>query len=115
MVISNIPVGLYIARYYLVIQNPSLTVTSTISNYQTSISDAGSIVRYYWNDSFPYTLKHSTTANTSSQCFSQTTIINNAVLQNYTLRIGIYYSGNALYWGSPSAEYQSYFQFVKIG
>jgi ACT domain-containing protein len=114
MTVSNIPIGLYIAKYYIYVLNPLTTGTTTISNYQTSISDGSGNSIHYWNDCFPYTLTYSTTKTSNAQTFSQTTIINNTKVQNYTLSIGIFFTGNALYWGSSLSPLYSYFQLIKI-
>ena len=114
MTVSNIPIGLYIAKYFIYVLNPLTTGTTTISNYQTSISDGSGNSLHYWNDCFPYTLTYSTTKTSNAQTFSQSTIINNTKVQNYTLSIGIFFTGNALYWGSSLSPLYSYFQLIKI-
>ena len=63
---------------------------------------------------FDYTLVYSTTKTSNAQTFSETTIINNTTLQNYTSNVGIFYTGNAIYWGSTLAPNHSYFQMIKI-
>ena len=94
--------------------NPLTTSTTTISNYSTSISDGSGNSLHYWNDCFPYSLVYSATKASNAQTFSQNTIINNTKVQNFTLSIGIYFTGNAIYWGSTLSHLYSYFQLIKI-
>ena len=111
----NVPQGLYITIYFIYIINPSTTVSSIINNSSFSITDAVGTQLNYWNNCSPYTLVYSATKSSNIQTFSNTTIINVQSTQNYTLGIGINYTGNALYWGSTLSFGYSYFQFVKIG
>jgi hypothetical protein len=115
IVVSSLPVGLYIMTYSLYILNSHATINASFSSMIFQLASSIGYDYFNENDYHKFIIP-----KTKSQTFSETCIVNNPATYNFTLSITPTYTGplTNLFYGNaggigPSPH--TFLQFTKIG